>query len=188
MRVIKPLIAVLGIFTSIANASPIQYQFGLGATSLTPDGGVGSFYWDDATHLISNITWDFGGGLTGGSNDANLDWSADIGSGGTFSELAFEVLTGQDVFAGAVCGCAFGLAGTDILGSAARSYGFPGTFIAFGRIAGVLTYQVQTNSDSSVGTFQGAVIAPTAVPEPGILGLMGLGLLGILISRTRRRV
>jgi hypothetical protein len=100
------VISVMGASTNAVHAAPVLYEITFGPNSLDPNGGTGSFIWDDSTRLLSNLRWDFGPGPlgSGGVDDNLYPWSGPIFSG-TQSEWAFEVLTDTDMV---VEGCSSG--------------------------------------------------------------------------------
>lgn len=175
--------AGLAIVTALALpmaalAAPVTYQITFDAAGPVA-GGTGSFTWDETTQLVDALTWDFGAGRTGG---ANPDWSQDLG-GSTLSQFFFEVMTGNDVSpfnctdVGFRCDTSFGpLSG---------GFGWPGISMTFVLdLDNSHTYFVEDTGDASFrGTFSAQVA--NAVPEPGTLALVALGLAGAL--RRRRQ-
>ncbi|MEM8492486.1 MAG: hypothetical protein AAF756_16845 [Pseudomonadota bacterium] len=102
--VAKFLSTIAFIASAHVNAALINFELTYGATAVTPDGGVGSFVWDDAALLISDFVWDFGGGDVGGYEQSLFDDSGELfGPGSTRSTILFEPLTGQDVGPFGIC-------------------------------------------------------------------------------------
>jgi len=101
-----PLLVLMGASTNVVHAAPVLYEITFGPNSLDPDGGTGSFVWDDGSRLISNLVWDFGPGHlgSGGVDDSLFPWSGSVFNG-TQSEWVFEILTDTDVV---VEGCSSG--------------------------------------------------------------------------------
>ena len=164
-----------------AHAVPIEYQIDFGpAGPLT--GGTGGFTWDDDTQLVSNLTWDFGSGLTGG---ANPNWAEDFGSGlGTLSQFFFEIMTRIDVSpiscTAVGTGCVQGFSSFEGL------YGWPGSQMSF--LLDSNNDQTYFISDPDYGSIQGTFSTRlVSVAEPGTLALLGLGLFGIGVARRRRQ-
>ena len=174
------LAATLFLVPATADAAPIRYQINFGATATDPAGGTGFFFRDDVTELLSDFTWDFGGGNTGGLVDASIDWAAPV-FGGTLSNFLFEILTLQDVHPAA---CSTVLIGCSQGFNAGQVFGYPGGFFAF-------EDQVNTNAQTyfsaatgSTGSFS-TQLAPRVAPEPGTLALLALGMCGAYARRRR---
>ncbi|MDH3282343.1 MAG: PEP-CTERM sorting domain-containing protein [Gammaproteobacteria bacterium] len=194
-KTLKLAALLLAIGPMSAQAVPTVYQITFGPTVVTPAGGTGSFAWDSSTQLISDLMWDFGPGMMGSLDDTLFDWTAPI-DGGTTAQYLFEILTGEDTHPN-VCGaCPFSFA-TD---------GFPATG---GRLAfksdvfNVRTFEVMLNLEGaavagefSVSRLSDPTMPPdnsegppvSSIPEPATLGLLGLGLVGLLLVRRRKRI
>lgn len=179
------LCALLALLPLAAQAIPIRYDITFSSNALDADGGVGSFFRDDTTHLISNVTWDFGGGNTGGIDDAIMNWSA-IVFGGTASDFFFEILTGQDVHPTS-CGTS-GVTCSTGANAVSGLFGYPDKVMlfAFGTALGPdpHTYVMQFLNNTEVRGSYSTKLA-IAVPEPGTFGLLTLGLFAIGWARRR---
>ena len=176
------LAGALLLVPAIAAAAPIGYQINFGATAAEPAGGTGFFFRDDVTELLSNFTWDFGGS-TGGIVDPSVNWSESV-FGGTLSNFLFEILTLQDVHP---ADCSAVSTGCSSSFNASQLFGYPGDSIEF-------SDQVNTNAQLYVlgnlgplGSFS-TQLAPTAVPEPGTLALLALGMGARAFARRRRAI
>jgi hypothetical protein len=174
---------LIALAPASALAMPVQYTFEFGATDIDADGGIGSLYWDTDTHSLSNLTWDFGAGRTGGILDSMASWSSHaLGTSGTHAEFVFEILSGQDVFLPIPCGtsaaCSAGF-GVPLL------FGWPGSSISFSlNNVGTHSYDVLVNGTYHHGSLSNAVA--TAVPEPTPWVLVTAGLATVALLRRRR--
>ncbi|MFE8073290.1 PEP-CTERM sorting domain-containing protein [Marinobacteraceae bacterium S3BR75-40.1] len=174
-KITLPMLLLL-LFTGTVNAAAIRYDMVFEATE-GPD-GEGSFVFDESSGDISDFSWTFDGGFTGGLLDSSF--YGDI-SGDTEGRFVLEFLTGLDVHASDCasggCGLALGYYG-DLPGESPLFH--------FGRITGASTayYGFGDGGEGAIYTEQ----ALATVPEPTSLGLMLIGLLGAgLLSRRRAR-
>ncbi|MAT65643.1 MAG: hypothetical protein CMN57_08360 [Gammaproteobacteria bacterium] len=160
------------LFSSLnAHSTLIEYEIDFSPNALDPDGGNGSFYWNDATHLISGLRWDFGAGRMGGVDDSLANWTSVV-SGGTFAELIFEMLALEDVHPAdcTVAGiCATGFADVNGL------FGWPGETMIFRteEPGPRQIYRLEHGDTETTGTFSTRRVS---VPEPRITALTGIGL------------
>src|SRR5262245_37538420 len=93
-KTLLPLVVAAALAGPLtAQAVPVTYDINFGGNAADADCGVGSFIWDDSTHALSNVVWDFRAGPlgSGGINDATIGWS-EIVVGGTLAELVAEIL------------------------------------------------------------------------------------------------
>ena len=176
-KVVISFYAVCALFAvGAAQATLIQYQIDFdGARDGVP--GTGSFFWDESTQLISQLSWDFGG-LTGGVDDRQAHWST-LTSVGTKAQFVFEILTLQDVAiadCNSIGGCSTGLSGSQL-------YGFPADGLLELSVSwpGQQTYRFMENSVSVArGNFSTSVVR---VSEPSLLLLVSLGLVIYGVAR-----
>jgi hypothetical protein len=182
---------------ALANATPMQWVFDFGPSF---DGqissGTGSFYWDADTHAMSNLSWDLGEGRVGSVPDSTVDWDRPGPGGGTLAEFAFEVLTGLDTWAGAACGdgitgCIFGLVHEDDNQQYPNMLvGWPFQMMNFSLMDdGLAQYSFALPGDQNphyIGTRTLATLAPSAVPEPGTLALLGAAALAFAFWKRRK--
>jgi hypothetical protein len=175
---------LIALAPASAFATPVQYTFAFGATAIDADGGTGSLYWDADTHSLSNLTWDFGVGRTGGVLDAMASWSSHaLGTSATQAEFVFEILSGQDVFLPIPCGtsaaCATGFGG-------ALLFGWPGSSISFSlNNVGQHSYYVVVNGIDYHGSLSSAVATAVPEPSPWVLVTAGLATAALLLQRRR---
>ena len=180
-KTLLPLVAAAVLAGPLtAQAVPVTYDITFGGNAADPNGGIGSFVWDDSTHALSNVVWDFGTGPlgSGGINDAMIGWSAPV-FGGTLAEFVAEILLKDAGLHPAQC--------ADLLGSCSASLGAVGDlrYMQFDiSIFGVQSYTVDPGSGPIQGLFTTAARA-TSVPEPSTLALFGLGLIGLGLARRR---
>jgi hypothetical protein len=175
-KLLPSLIALIA-FPLSASAIPIQYDITFGPNSVDTDGGTGEFMWDATTHLISNFSFNFGGGLAGGVNDAVADFTQPV-LGGTFAEFFFEVLTGTDVHPVACNTGAFQC--TTHLSPGVGLFGAL-DFLQFVDTGRLYLFPV-AGGDLAIGEFSTRV---ATVPEPGAMGLFVLGILCLGVFRRR---
>jgi MYXO-CTERM domain-containing protein len=183
----KKLYALLLIVLAPASAFaiPVQYTLAFGANDIDADGGTGSLYWDADAHSLSNLTWDFGAGRTGGVLDSMASWSHyALGTSGTQAEFVFEILTGENVFlpiacgTSSACGAGFG---------APALFGWPGSSITFSlNNVGTRSYDVEVNGTLHHGSVSSAVATAVSEPSPWVLVTAGLGAV-VLLRRRRLR-
>ena len=175
------LLGALLLTPVAAAATPIRYQINFSPTAEAPAGGTGYFFRDDVTELLSNFTWDFGGGNTGGIVDALTDWSATV-FGGTISHFFFEILTQQDVHPSP---CSTLTTGCSSTFETPQVVGFPSR-IVFRDQSNTNAQQYILGLGGSPGSFS-TQLAPRVAPEPGTLALLALGMCGARAYARRRR-
>ena len=175
------LAGALLLMPANAAAAPIRYQITFGATATEPAGGIGFFFRDDVTGLLSGFSWDFGGN-TGGIVDASVDWSAPT-FGGTLSDFVFEILTLQDVSPAACTdlnnSCSHGFGGPQL-------FGYPGDQIFFRDQLNTNAQLYVLGANGPEGSFSTQLAPRVVVPEPGTLALLALGMCGTRQIRRRR--
>ena len=185
------LAALLLVLAAPSWAAPIEYALTFDASDVASGAsgpsGTGSFFYDDATLTMTSLSWDFGGGFTGGMSDATL---ASLDRGQLLFELVF-VRSGDPFAAGY---SQFALPG-DLVGhpnvdstfcwglSAPGSCGMANT----GTTAGA--YEFIDSGIVAPLTYRGRVSATaveTPVPEPASAVLLLLGGGAAWIRRRRR--
>jgi hypothetical protein len=79
-----------------AQAEPVLYSVAFDGSE-AGDPGTGSFLFDDTDGLMTNFTWDFGEGRTGGFTDAELAeiLGSQFGDNITFGKGLFEMFVGE---------------------------------------------------------------------------------------------
>jgi hypothetical protein len=166
---------VLAATPVVTLASPVSYDVTFTAT--TGPSGIGQLTWDSSTLLMSGFSWDFGAGRIGSFTDAALATviPTDLG---TIGALVWENITGEDVSQVDSFLTLFGAAFSP--GTTFPSGDSPGLFFNTGTyVAGDLT----TDERFSAGAI--SVHASTAIPEPGSLALLAMGLAVVL---TRKKL
>lgn len=184
-KLIGALLTTILLAPVAASAALLEYRINFGANSTDADGGTGSFYWNDSTELISNIAWDFGGGNTGGINDALVDWSADVFGGGTLSEFLFEILTLQDVHG---TGCSTLATGCGQGFDPPQVFGYPGMRIGFNDALNTNAQTYNIGFQGVIGSFSTELVGEVEeIPLPGTMPLLAIAALawGVTARRTR---
>ena len=161
-----------------------------------PDGwgGTGTEHNSAAGDIDIMGGTSFGGIDTQFGFNAGTDTSAITNPGGpfAFSNFSFVSITGSRSFTtysgfeGGLRIAGIGIVGADIVGGLWTpdqnwTYGAGATFASLGLVAGV--YAV---SDALTG--ETITIQIGAVPEPGMLALLGIGLFGMGIARRKKNV
>jgi hypothetical protein len=174
------LLAVLTVVAPIGtHAALLEYELTFGPNDSDPDGGIGFFHWDTSTQLISNLNWDFGGGNTGGVNDATAQWDLNV-LGASRARFVFEILTLTDVHP-TNCTGATACSSTFLIGSV---NGFPGVPFTLGELNNGPFYSYEPTTRGSLGArLVGEV---QQAPAPGSLALLAIGLAGLGWARRKK--
>ena len=176
------LACLFAIAPAVASAIPVDYDVAYTATA--GPSGVGSLTWDASAKSMTGLAWDFGSGRVGGVVDSSL---AQTLGGGTFGAMAWEMITGEDVYPSLLISVQFNGFPPLTAGTTFPSGAIPGIqFLAGGNY---LFRDISNNQTQSQGTVSVRARAdtPTPVPEPTSLALLALGLAVALVSCTTRR-
>lgn len=163
---------------TVAIAVPVGYDVTYSAAQ--GPSGVGSFSFDNATGLITNYSWNFGG-VTGGLSDSTF---SEIVFGDTLGRFVFEMLSQTDVHSGANCiapgSC--GLGATIGVGSGPLD----STEFHLNVPAALPVMYDFTDTTGNIILDAGSV-SIAAVPEPSTYAMLlaGLGLLGFVVHRRK---
>lgn len=169
--------------SNVGNAVPVEYDVSYNAT-LGPS-GVGSFFFDDATGLITDFSWDFGG-VTGGLSDSTF---TGIIFGDTLGRFIFEILSQTDVHP-AVCDEAGSCSDSRPIDFGSGPFGSPG--VRFASNFGDVTYEFYTGccyfgtNVVAEGNIEIAESSESSVPEPGTLALIALAMAGLAFGCRKR--
>jgi hypothetical protein len=134
--------------------------------------GTGSAIWDADTFALSEFTWNFGATRTGGFTTSVLN---------SLGDFIWEVVTGDDVYLGAVAGQIGTSGSTTVFG-----YGTAG--VQLDRVGRYMFDDAQY--EALMGTIRVALRntgGGVSVVEPASLAMFGFGLLGLAVARRRRR-
>jgi hypothetical protein len=170
--------------SNVGNTAPVQYDVTYDAT--VGPSGVGSFSFDDATGLITDFSWDFGGGVTGGLFDSDF---TSIVSGDTLGRFIFEILSQTDVHP-AVCDEAGVCSSSGPIDFGSGPLASAG--VNFASNLGDVTYEFYTGccyigtNVVAEGNIEIAESSESSVPEPGTLALIALAMAGLAFGRRKR--
>lgn len=168
------LLCLLACAPASSFAVPVSYDLTFTATE--GPSGTGGFDWDAATLTMTALSWDFGGGRTGGMLDVSL--ANALSSGATLGQLLFELITGNDL--SIVSNNIGNVSITQPLTSFPR-------FTTFIR-GGEYSFRTDANLTASAGGIAALASTPppTNVPEPATLALLLTGLAVLIFRRPRK--
>ena len=172
------LATLLAVVTESASATLVTWTFD---NAVFDDGGTitGSFGYDADVNDYSNFSM----ATTAGSIFGGTTYNADTVIDGSASVLFFPDSLAADL-TGASALSLFFTGGLSNLG------GTVNLLVVAGVNAGSREGLCQTSDCGSVAGFRGLVSGSVigtlvAIPEPGTLGLLGAGLIGLLLRRRR---
>lgn len=182
------LIAVaLGVSTTSANATAGLWEVGFVNTLASPGDdladGLGYISWDPTTKTMTSFNWDFLEGAEPGmaGNALTAAWLAAALGAGTNGSALWEVLTGEDAHPDVIDNIV-ATSATD--GGLLTINGFPNGRAEFSA-TGLFTFVSTFGAGEETTVAQGSLTV-RAVPEPAILGLMGIGAVGIGYKRRKK--
>lgn len=164
----------IGLTPQIAQAAPIPYTMIFDGSG-GGDPGTGGFNWDDSTQVMTDLTWDFGAGRTGGLTPE------------VSSAFLFNRILNNGVEDPATIGYGLGPISISLIppfpsDSALFCWGLSSIFCGV-PTSGTASYMFE----DSGRLFTGYVTnAPTAVPEPGTFALVAIA--AAFIVRQRKRL
>ena len=163
-----------------ANATVIKYDMNF-ESSVAGPAGTGSYYWDDVNHVISNMTWNFGGNI-GGVDDALIDWNAPY-FGQTYAEYIFSYLNGN-YCPNTSC--------YSIITGPVSEYGYPANlgyslFISWDANGHSNYFFNKLNSPLNPLLAGGFSTSRVTVPEPASMFLLGIGLFSLFFFQRRKK-
>ena len=176
MSTLRSAIFALALYalSAAAQAMPIKYELSFSDTGYGI--GVGEFFWDAESSLMTGFSWTFGSYGAGDLQPFDLGRSL---FGGTSGGFLFELITGEDTHPSGGTGR-----------SSYWSYSWTGIFTDnWMTFSSTGLYTIDSYPDGDLGGgVQGFVTArpATTLPEPGTLGLALLGLAGLALNRMRK--
>jgi hypothetical protein len=172
--------AGLLVGSTAVHAAPVAYLMSFTPTIGTS--GVGTFSWDAALGVITDFSWNFGDGAFVGGMENSYGMQDTLG--GTRGQFVFEMLSEEDVSPSFDCTNECLTQGFVITGAA------PGDAIQFSLNGidspGGARYSFRDDLGSLLARGLVTIAPQNAVPEPGALGLVGIGLAACGFARRRK--